>query len=403
MGKATRNGVAINYRCMGQGRDVVLIHGLGASHGFWGPRILLPLARTCRVTLFDLRGHGYSDMPAQGYSLTDLAADLHHLLDHLHIDKADLIGHSFGGTVALQAAVLFPARVRSLVLADTRVRSLESGTSAGSLREGCTITKKLAQIGLAIPHDEEEAGLWLLERFATSLHAETLEKLKQTEPFIPFAGKNGKSRAAERLLQLFQTTSAREEISRSGELTREKLSLIRQPTLAMCGESMLTRQSLQGLQEHIDRCHTFIFPEAGHFFPLTHSALFVKTVMDFLGKVRRGDFREHERFLLRISVQLQPEGMPPFTACTADISRRGLLVASRVRVAAGTNVQIRLMPESIGAPIVLPARVARVEEDDSGEGFRLGMELLSGGPGLEAERFLPRQESPGLLEAGERR
>ena len=393
MGKATFNGVSINYRCMGQGRDVVLIHGLGASQGFWGPRILLPLARAYRVTLIDLRGHGYSDMPAHGYTTTDFATDLYHLLDLLHIQQVDLIGHSFGGTVALQAAVLFPERIRSLVLADTRVRSLQSNNFAGAMRESCVITKKLEQIGLSIPKDEEEAGLWLLEKFASSLHAETLKKLKDTEPFIPFVTKKGKSRSSERLLKLFQTTSAKDEISKSVELTREKLSHIKQPTLAMCGESLLTKESLLGLQQNLGHCHTVIFSEAGHFFPLTHSKLFVKTVMEFLDKVGLSEFREYERYLLKIPVQLCVKGREPFPALTANVSQRGLLVQSPQKVDLGLTIQIMIMLESGGPQIALQAKVVRVVKERNENIYRLGLNLLSTDENLKVGRFIHRQSA----------
>lgn len=389
--KATLNNVSINFRTMGQGHDVVLIHGLGASQGFWGPRVLLPLARNYRVTLFDLRGHGYSEMPAVGYTLTDFATDLHHLLNLLDIDRADLIGHSFGGTVALQTAVLFPERVRSLVLADTRVRSLQSPANAAAMRESCLITKKLEDVGLFIPEDEEEAGLWLLERFASSLHDETMEKLKATEPFIPFVGKKGRTRSAERLLQLFETTSAKEELSKSIELNRGELSQIRQPTLAMCGESMLTKESLLGLQENIDRCQTVVFPKAGHFFPLTHSELFLKSVMDFLTKVSNGELREYKRFLLKIPVQLHANGMPPFSATTTNVSCKSLLVESPFRMKVGTEVLINLMMPGDGPQTPLPAKVARVMETESEDIVHLGIELQSVCKRLETGKPIPER------------
>jgi pimeloyl-ACP methyl ester carboxylesterase len=371
---------------MGQGDDVVLIHGLGASQGFWGPRILLPLARLYRVTLFDLRGHGYSDMPATGYSLTDFATDVYHLLDRLHIKKADLIGHSFGGAVALQATVLFPERVRSLVLADTRIRSLHQPSSA-QMRSDCVLTKKLEHIGLSIPRDEQEAGLWLLERFASSLQTETLELLQATEPFIPFINKKGKTRSAERLLQLFQTTSAKEEISNSWELTHEKLSHLKQPTLAMCGESMLTKASQLELQHHLGRCHTIVIPEAGHFFPLTHTQLFLQKVISFFDKVQTGEYRENERYLVKIPLEIETAELPPFPVLTVNVSARGLLVDSPCKIPPGTIIQIRILSEDTPPQLLGIARVVRMEEEAHENNFRLGLELFSPDEQLDMTRL----------------
>ena len=108
------NGVTINYRTVGKGEDVVFIHGLGANCAFWHLNVLLPLGRKYRVTVYDLRGHGYSTMPSSGYTSEDMADDLHHLINHLGIKKAHLIGHSLGGVIALHYAALYPERVSSI-------------------------------------------------------------------------------------------------------------------------------------------------------------------------------------------------------------------------------------------------------------------------------------------------
>src|SRR5262245_8041617 len=103
--------VRLNYACLepsdprGCGREpVVLIHGLASSLAFWYFRIAPDLARQHRVVMLDLRGHGRSSMPATGYAGAAMAADLHALLDHLAVERAHVIGHSFGGNVALQFA-----------------------------------------------------------------------------------------------------------------------------------------------------------------------------------------------------------------------------------------------------------------------------------------------------------
>jgi pimeloyl-ACP methyl ester carboxylesterase len=103
MPMARLNGVALNYRSAGEGSDVMLIHGLAANHAFWRLDALLPLARRHRVTVFDLRGHGYSSAARSGYTTADMAGDLCALLDQLDIAQAHLVGHSYGGVVGLQS------------------------------------------------------------------------------------------------------------------------------------------------------------------------------------------------------------------------------------------------------------------------------------------------------------
>jgi 3-oxoadipate enol-lactonase len=112
-----RPGARLVYEVAGDGPAVVLIHGFGLDMRMWNPQIG-PLADRFRVVRYDCRGFGASGPfdPAVPYTH---AGDLVALLDHLDIGEAVLAGLSFGGRVALQAALADPARVRGLALLDT--------------------------------------------------------------------------------------------------------------------------------------------------------------------------------------------------------------------------------------------------------------------------------------------
>jgi len=279
---AQRNGVRINYRCVGEGRDVVFIHGLGANHAFWHLNVLLPLARERRVTVFDLRGHGYSDMPPSGYTSADLAEDLLGLLDHLGIEHADLVGHSFGGAVALHFAALCGERVRSLTIADTRIRAVQPTQCPRDWPNWEEARRGLAKLGLDIPPDEKDSGLWLLEQLASPEWQAHREKLKGSPLFVPFSPWGGGNRSAERWRELLRTTTARADLTSVGGLTLDKLALITQPVLAVYGEKSMVMASCRGLERTLANCSTVIVPEAGHFFPLAKPEFFTETVRDFL-------------------------------------------------------------------------------------------------------------------------
>ena len=101
----------------GHGDWLVLLHGLASQAHIWD--LLAPhLIDSFRVVALDQRGHGLSDKPDSGYDFAAIIADLDAVLDALAIERAVLIGHSWGGNVALQYAVEHPARVSGLVLID---------------------------------------------------------------------------------------------------------------------------------------------------------------------------------------------------------------------------------------------------------------------------------------------
>lgn len=98
------------------GPTVVLLHGLASSSATWLP-VLPLLGRHAHVVAPDLLGHGESAKPRTGdYSLGAYAAGLRDLLLALRVDRATVVGHSFGGGVAMQFAYQFPELTERLVL-----------------------------------------------------------------------------------------------------------------------------------------------------------------------------------------------------------------------------------------------------------------------------------------------
>jgi pimeloyl-ACP methyl ester carboxylesterase len=99
----------------GRGPALLLLHGLGRDHTTWLP-VIDSLARRYTVIAPDLLGHGESDKPRADYSVGGFANGMRDLLTVLGVDKVTVVGHSFGGGVAMQFAYQFPERTERMVL-----------------------------------------------------------------------------------------------------------------------------------------------------------------------------------------------------------------------------------------------------------------------------------------------
>ena len=123
--RAELPGVTIEWEEHGGSGDrpLVLVHGFTGSRDDFAD-VVADLADLGRLVLVDQRGHGGSSNPGRGYDFDQLVADLLAFFDAAGIARADLLGHSLGGMVALRFALAHPARVASLILMDTSARSI---------------------------------------------------------------------------------------------------------------------------------------------------------------------------------------------------------------------------------------------------------------------------------------
>lgn len=103
------------YVLAGEGPALLLLHGLGSNLRTWD-RVIERLSRDHLVIAPDLLGHGQSAKPRADYSLGGFANGLRDLLSILDIERVTVVGHSFGGGVAMQFAYQFPERTDRVVL-----------------------------------------------------------------------------------------------------------------------------------------------------------------------------------------------------------------------------------------------------------------------------------------------
>ncbi len=119
-----RDGVTLRYTDSGAGDPPLLfIHGWCCDHTYWRDQVP-HFARSHRVVAVDLRGHGASDKPDQDYSIPGFVDDVARLIGELKLDRPVVIGHSMGGTIALNLARADKEIARALVIVDAPLAPL---------------------------------------------------------------------------------------------------------------------------------------------------------------------------------------------------------------------------------------------------------------------------------------
>ena len=123
-GYAPVNGLKMYYEIHGKGDPVVLLHGSfmtitnnwTAPWGSGAANWIDELSKTRKVIAIEMQGHGRTADIKRDFSYENLADDVAALLVHLNIPRADVIGYSMGGGVAMQCAIRHPEKVRKVVI-----------------------------------------------------------------------------------------------------------------------------------------------------------------------------------------------------------------------------------------------------------------------------------------------
>ena len=263
----TVNGLKFHYQQAGSGPDVVLIHGVTGDLSIWFLcKAMQELSATHRVTAYDLRGHGYSDAPPTGYTSADHAADLFAIMDKLEIERAALVGHSFGGVIAAHAAVLAPDRVETLVLSDPYFPALRHLEDVSRWGHWQNFREEALRAGVELS-DEHWYDLGRFFDQVLHLDDEGLRKFRR-EVGLP---------ALNRLQRLGKTTCGDDTKVAAG-LTAELIAGISAPALAVYGEHSPFLATAEFLANHLPDCRAAIVPGAKHRAPEENPEGFVRVL-----------------------------------------------------------------------------------------------------------------------------
>ena len=158
MERARIDGAELEYEVSGTGEPVVFIHGAFIADTF-RPLLAEPsLAGRYRLILYHRRGYAGSSRASGPVSVAQQAADCRALLRHLGVERAHVVGHSYGGAVALQLALDAPDVVHSLALLEP---ALMVGASAQGYRESLARgVERYREAGAAVVVDEFLQARW---------------------------------------------------------------------------------------------------------------------------------------------------------------------------------------------------------------------------------------------------
>lgn len=122
-GYAPVNGIKVYYEVYGEGMPVVLLHGAYYTIDMNWSQLIPELSKTRKVIAIEMQGHGHTPFSDRKLSRATLASDVESVMDHLKVDSADVVGYSFGGSVAYQFAIQSPKRLRKLVIISAAYKS----------------------------------------------------------------------------------------------------------------------------------------------------------------------------------------------------------------------------------------------------------------------------------------
>jgi 2-hydroxymuconate-semialdehyde hydrolase len=256
--------IVTNYHDEGTGSPVLMIHGSGPGVSAWANwRLNIgPLSGTRRVVAPDMVGFGFTQRPEHAVYGKDLwIQHLADFMDALAIEKADIVGNSFGGGLALAFAIRFPERVRRLVL-------------MGSVGVSFPLTEGLDAVWGYEPSIGNMRRLLDIFAFNRDLVSDELAELRYNASIRPgFQESFGSMFPAPRQAGIEALASDEAEIAR-----------LQHAALIVHGreDKVIPASNAQRLFDLLPNAELHMFGRCGHWTQIEHAARFNMLVADFL-------------------------------------------------------------------------------------------------------------------------
>jgi proline iminopeptidase len=245
------SGATLYYEEVGGGRPCLVAHGgPGLHHGVY--RSLDRLGEIRRLVYWDHRGHGRSGpLPVGEVTMSLFADDAIALADALDIESFAMFGHSFGGWVALEAALRHPDRVSALVLVATTPGQLGSTESPDDEEQGEPMPREIEQLLLSQPATDAEA--------VEVYRALAPHFMRSADPALLLDELKDGSASADSMQRVFGALAVWSAIDR--------LDHLECPTLLLAGrhDVFCSPPQLGRIARRVPSAELVVFQESGHF------------------------------------------------------------------------------------------------------------------------------------------
>jgi pimeloyl-ACP methyl ester carboxylesterase len=266
------NGVKLHVQQLGtSGSMVAMIHGLMlGTKSTWFFGVAPAIAESHRVLLYDLRGHGLSERCQSGFTLRDMTADLCAVIESSGEDKVTLVGHSYGGSLALRYASMYPDRVRKLVLVEAPVPVISQNLQS------------LLWVKARQKEAEENTGEELLERLNEDQKQELFGDLPPVmQDALTRIGRRPNLLLAQ-ILGLIADTTMLEDVMAEPPFEAEELERVTCPVLLCYGERSLMMPEPGHMLLTALRDVELRPMKGGHSLPQEATTELIETIQNFL-------------------------------------------------------------------------------------------------------------------------
>ena len=267
------NGTTLHVRVGGTGPAVLLLHGFGDTGDMWSP-LAAKLMKDHTVVAPDLRGMGLSGHPETGYEKKNQAVDIAGVLDHLKVEKVDLVTHDIGNMVGYAFAAQYPARVTRWVVIDAPLPGLGNW-------ETIVRSPLLWHFNFRGPDVERlVAGREriYLDRFWNELSADPKSIDEETRRH--YAALYARPHAMRDAFSQFGAFG-QDAIDNKALLAKGKLTM---PVMAIGGEKSFGATMADEIRFVADNVESGIVPRSGHWIMEENPQATVALVTGFLGK-----------------------------------------------------------------------------------------------------------------------